>query len=152
MSERRTLGCGILIGMGMILILTGFFGWFSASYLSGTLRTLLRECGIDANRHYIFNDLNRLVYTHIVFTILGFVSLLIGVIGEWLQWRALPVAAKEISLRDRLVGALGGGGGALALGSLINYLLWETSLYLLIVFEAIGIFLLTLAIIIYTRK
>jgi len=81
MSERSPFINGIFIGMGMMLIITGFFGWFSASYLSGTLRPLLQECGIDVNRHYIFNDLNRLVYTHIFMITVGFVSLLIGIIG-----------------------------------------------------------------------
>jgi len=92
-ERRNKLANGIFIGMGMMLIVTGFFGWFSTNYFSGILKPLLEECGIDVNRHYIFNDLNRLIYAYMFFMMIGFVSLFIGIIREGLQKKTLSVTA-----------------------------------------------------------
>jgi hypothetical protein len=61
---------------------------------------------------------------------------------------------KKKSQHDRLVGALGGAGGTLVLIPLLDYLLLPRiwSLEVSIVSEAIGIFLITLGIIIRTRR
>jgi len=83
MSKSKThLAQGILIGMGIMIILLGFFGWFTGNYLFSTLSSVLEQCGIDIDRHFIFNDLNRLMYTHVFFVAIGIVSLLVGVISE----------------------------------------------------------------------
>jgi len=83
MSQRKKhLSNGILIGMGMMIIILGFWGWLVDNYLLGTLSPLLEECGIDVNRHYIFNDLNYLMNLHMFTIVIGLVSLLVGVILE----------------------------------------------------------------------
>jgi len=61
---------------------------------------------------------------------------------------------RKQSLRNRLVGALGGAGGTLVLAPLLNYLLlpgiWNVEVS--IVFEVIGVLLIVLGIIVYQRK
>ena len=49
---------------------------------------------------------------------------------------------------DRLVGALGGGGGALALGTLLSYIIWPRSWFwqTALTFEVIGIFMIIMSV------
>jgi len=83
MSERKShLDSGVLIGMGVMIILLGFFGWFVGNYFFRTLSSIFEDLGIDTSRHFIFNDLNRLMYTHVLLIAIGFVSLFVGVILE----------------------------------------------------------------------
>jgi len=83
MSERKAhLATGILIGMGAMIILLGFFGWFVGNYLFTTLGSIFEDLGIDTSRHFIFNDLNRLMQTQVFIIAIGFVSLFVGVILE----------------------------------------------------------------------
>ncbi len=82
MSERKThLAKGILIGMGVMMILLGFLGWFMANYLFERLSYIFSECGIDINRHYLIKELSQLMYTYVFLVVIGLVSLLIGVFG-----------------------------------------------------------------------
>jgi len=91
MSARKThLANGVLIGMGVMIVLLAFWGWFTDNYLFNTLSSVLEQCGIGINRHFIFNDLNRLMYTHVFFIAIGFVSLLAGVISETFYRRKHP--------------------------------------------------------------
>ena len=94
MSERKTqFAKGILIGMGVMIIMLGFFGWFRANYLFERLSYIFSECGIDVNRHYIIKDLSQLMYTYVFFVVIGLVSLLIGVFGvlkEKIPQKKLP--------------------------------------------------------------
>ena len=88
------LASGILVGMGIMIIILGFWGWFSTNYVSGTLSRVLEECGIDTTRHFIFTDLNGLMHTNVVIIVIGFVSLLAGVINErLLKKKTSPLAA-----------------------------------------------------------
>jgi hypothetical protein len=58
------------------------------------------------------------------------------------------------SKKDRLVGGLGGAGGSLALGTLLSYILWNHIWVweMFLAFEIIGIFLITLAIIVHIKE
>jgi hypothetical protein len=94
MSERKThLAIGMLIGMGVMLIMLGFFGWFWANYLFERLSYVFSECGIDINRHYLIKDLSQLRYTYVFFVVIGLVSLLIGVFGVFKE----KIPQKKIS-------------------------------------------------------
>jgi hypothetical protein len=63
---------------------------------------------------------------------------------------------KNVADRERLVGALGGAGGALALVAFFNYLFyqswWEDIWFLNVAFGIIGVFLISLAILLHLRK
>jgi hypothetical protein len=60
--------------------------------------------------------------------------------------------------KRRLVGALGGGGGALVLGTMLSYLTlphlwsWERSWQMALSFEIIGIFLIIMAVYVDLRE
>jgi len=77
MSEK--VAFGILTGMGMMLVILGFFGWFIANYFLEKLSYVFEYVGIDASRHYLTADLNKLMLTYVFFMVLGFVCLLAGV-------------------------------------------------------------------------
>lgn len=80
MSERKApLGNGILMGMGMMLIISGFFGWFTNNYLLGILTRVFEESGIDTN-HFIMKDLTNLMLDYVLIIVVGFVSLFLGVV------------------------------------------------------------------------
>ena len=82
MSERKThLAKGILIGMGVMIILLGFLGWFMANSFFERLSNIFSECGIDINQHYLIRRLNRPMYTYVFLIVIGLVSLLVGVFG-----------------------------------------------------------------------
>ena len=82
MSERKThLAKGILIGMGVMMILLGFLGWFMANYFFERLSYVFSDFGIDINRHYLIKELSQLMYTYVFLVVIGLVSLLIGVFG-----------------------------------------------------------------------
>jgi hypothetical protein len=63
---------------------------------------------------------------------------------------------KNVADRERLVGALGGAGGALALVAFFNYLFyqswWEDIWFMNVTFGIIGVFLISLAILLHLRK
>jgi hypothetical protein len=82
---KGDLGCGILIGMGVVLIILGSFGWFVANYISGTLEYILSECGIDTSRHYIFSELNHLMHTDAFLIVIGIVSLTMSAVYRRFQ-------------------------------------------------------------------
>jgi len=80
MDEK--VAVGVLIGMGMMLVMLGFFGWFQTSYCLEKLRYIFKLVGIDASRHYLIADLNELMWIHVFFIVIGFVALLYGVLKK----------------------------------------------------------------------
>jgi len=76
---RKEVAFGIHIGMGMIFVILGFFGWLHTNYHLEKLSYTFELVGIDPNRHYLIADLNRLMWFYVFFIALGFVSLLAGV-------------------------------------------------------------------------
>jgi len=78
MGEK--VAAGVLIGMGMMLVMLGFFGWFQTSYCLEKLRYIFKLVEIDASRHYLIADLNELMWIHVFFIVVGFVALLCGFI------------------------------------------------------------------------
>jgi hypothetical protein len=56
--------------------------------------------------------------------------------------------------KNRLGGAFGGGGGALALGTWVSYIIWPQrwTVELFLTLEGIGVFLVILSIVIFARK
>ena len=88
MSEQRAhLANGVLIGIDAMMIILGFLGWFSTSYLFNTLWTILQECGIDVNRHYIFRELGNLNIRYVLVMATGVASFVVGVIREKRAWK-----------------------------------------------------------------
>jgi hypothetical protein len=71
------------------------------------------------------------------------------------KWK-LDSMKKTKTDRERLVGALGGAGGALALVAFFNYLFyqswWEDTWLMNVAFGITGIFFISLAILIHFRK
>jgi hypothetical protein len=94
MSERKTrLAIGMLIGMGVMIIMLGFLGWFWANYLFERLSYVFSECGIDINRHYLIKKLSQLMYTYVFFVVIGLMSLLYGVFSVFKE----KIPQKKIS-------------------------------------------------------
>ena len=88
MSERKAhLANGVLIGIGAMMIILGFLRWFSTNYLFNTLWTILQECGIDVNRHYIFRELSDLNIRYVLVAAAGVASFVIGLIREKRAWK-----------------------------------------------------------------
>lgn len=79
MSEE--VGPGILIGMGMMFVMLGFFGWLHTNYLIEKLSYVFGFVGIDASRHYLINSLSKLMQIYMGFIVTGFVLLFFGSLG-----------------------------------------------------------------------
>ena len=94
MSERKThLAIGMLIGIGVMLIMLGFFGWFMTNHFRELLNDIFSGFGIDITQNYIIERLFRLMGTYAVFVVIGLLSLLIGVFGvfkEKIPQKKLP--------------------------------------------------------------
>ena len=75
---REKLAIGILVGMGIMLVILGFFGWFHTNYCIEKLSYVFEYVGIDASRHYLISDLNQLMQIYVVFIVIGFMCLLAG--------------------------------------------------------------------------
>jgi len=115
MDEKA--GLGIIVGIGMTLVLLGFFGWFHTSYSLEKLRYIFKLVGIDASRHYLIADLNKLMRIYAGFIVMGVVTLLFGSLGI-----KMKVKSDTINLGMSLVL-----GSTLAFLGLINWI--ESSLY-----------------------
>ena len=76
MREREVLGFSI--GMGMMLVVLGTFGWIQANYVLDRVRYNFELTGIDATNHYLIADLNRLVWSYGWLTVIGISSLLLS--------------------------------------------------------------------------
>jgi len=68
---------GILVGIGMTLVMLGFFGWLHANFLFERLSYVFE---IDAS-HYIITDLDKIMRIYMGFLVMGFVLLLFGSLG-----------------------------------------------------------------------
>jgi len=94
MSERKThLAIGMLIGIGVMLIILGFFGWFTTNWVREDLSYIFSGFGIDITQNYLIERLVRLMGTYVVFVVMGIASLLIGVFGvfkEKIPQKKLP--------------------------------------------------------------
>jgi hypothetical protein len=94
MSERKTrLAKGILIGMGVMLIILGFLGWFTTNYLFERLSHVFSGFAIGINWNYLIKELSRLMDTYVGLVVTGLVSLLIGVFGVFKE----KIPQKKIS-------------------------------------------------------
>ncbi|MCK4482092.1 hypothetical protein KAU55_02615 [Candidatus Bathyarchaeota archaeon] len=109
------VGSGIMFGMGMTLVLLGFFGWFHTNFL---LRTLSYVFEIDAS-HYIITDLDKIMRIYNGFLVTGLMFLLFGSLGI-----KTKVKSDTINLGISLVL-----GSTLAFLGLINWV--EMSFYMM---------------------
>lgn len=116
MDEK--VGLGVMVGMGMMLVLLGFLGWFHANYLFEKLSYVFKSVGISTS-HYIITDLGRIIQTFAGFIVMGFVVLLFGYLGI-----KKKVKSDKINLGISLVL-----GSTLAFLGLIN--LVETGFYMI---------------------
>ena len=97
MSERKThLAIGMLIGIGVMLIMLGFFGWFMTNHFRELLSDIFSGFGIDITQNYIIEKLFRLDGTYVVFVVMGIASLLIGVFGVFKE----KIPQKKISYNE----------------------------------------------------
>jgi len=78
---REKVAVGILIGMGMTLVILGFFGWLHTNYFLEKLSKVFGFVGIDISRHHLISDLNKLMQIYVVFIVIGLICLLAGGIG-----------------------------------------------------------------------
>lgn len=94
MSERKThLLKGILIGMGVMLIINGFFGWLATDFFRELLSDIFSGFGIDITQNYLIERLSGLMGIYGSFVVIGLVSLLSGVFGvlkEKIPQKKLP--------------------------------------------------------------
>jgi glucan phosphoethanolaminetransferase (alkaline phosphatase superfamily) len=73
---REETQIGILIGMGMMLVLLGCYGWFLTSYCLERTSYIFNLVGIDTSRHYLIANLNKLMWIYVGLIVTGFGSLL----------------------------------------------------------------------------
>ena len=116
MDEKVSLG--VMVGMGMMLVLLGFLGWFHANYLLEKLSYVFESVGISTS-HYIITDLGRIIRIFAGFIVMGFVFLFFGSLGI-----KKKVKSDTINLGISLVL-----GSTLAFLGLINWV--ETSFYMM---------------------
>jgi multisubunit Na+/H+ antiporter MnhB subunit len=94
MSERKTcLALGMLIGIGVMLIILGFFGWLTTNFFFERLSHIFSSLGIDIYENYLIERLVELRGTYVGFVVTGLVCLLIGVFGvfkEKIPQKKLP--------------------------------------------------------------
>jgi len=110
MDEKVSLG--IIVGIGMTLILLGFFGWLHTNFL---LKKLIK---IDAS-HYIITDLDKIMRIYVGFLVTGLMFVLFGSLGI-----KMKVKSDTINLGISLVL-----GSTLAFLGLINWV--ESSFYMM---------------------
>lgn len=110
---------GMLVGMGMMFVLLGFFGWFITGHCLEKLGKIFLLVGIDASRHYLIADLNRITRIYAGFIVTGVVPLFFGSLG---------IKKKVKSNTICLVSLLVLGSTYMFLG-LINWI--ETSFYMI---------------------
>ncbi len=85
MSERRFhVINGAFIGIGMMMIFLGAFGWFSANYTIGALIPIFQGYGADVyqNPPYIFSKLSSLEADYMLTVAAGIFITLVGAIQE----------------------------------------------------------------------
>ena len=75
---RKKVAIGILIGMGIMLVMLGFFGWLHTNYTLEKLSYMFEYVGIDIRRNYLIDSLYKLMWYYVIFVVLGFVALLAG--------------------------------------------------------------------------
>ena len=82
MSERKThLAIGMLIGIRVMLIILGFFGWLTTNFFFERLCHIFSGLGIDIYENYLIERLIGLRGTYVGFVVTGLVCLMIGVFG-----------------------------------------------------------------------
>lgn len=146
MPERGLqLNNGIIIGLGIALVLIGFLGWLSVSYIYGTLKNFFLANGYDPNSYYLFKDLTNQIAIYLTLMVTGVVALLWGAL--MLKSRAVKELFSSRGPHARLGSGLIGGGGALAFSSmhfLFLYILASDYLQLefFIAFFLVGVFLM----------
>ena len=77
----------------MMLIILGFFGWFTTNWLREDLSYIFSGFGIDITQNYLIERLIRLMGTYVGLVVTGLVALLIGVFGvfkEKIPQKKLP--------------------------------------------------------------
>ena len=72
---------GIMFGMGVMLVMLGGLGWFHTNYCVEKLSYIFGLVGIDASRHYLIADLNKLMRIYVSFLVMGVMTLFVGSLG-----------------------------------------------------------------------
>jgi hypothetical protein len=156
MPERRLqLNTGIVIGLGIALVLIGFLGWLSVSYIYETLKNFFLANGYDPNSYYLFKDLTNQIAIYLTLMVTGVVALLWSAL--MLKSRAVRELFSSMGLHARLGNGLIGGGGALAFSSMRFFFLYILAsdylqLEFFIAFFLVGVFLLACGILALRRK
>ena len=77
---HRKIAFGILIGMGIMLVLLGFFGWLHSNYCLEKLSYIFELVEIDPNRHYLIADLKEVMSIYVGFIVVGFLTTIISIV------------------------------------------------------------------------
>jgi len=110
MGEK--VGLGIIVGIGMMLVLLGFFGWLHTNFLFEKLSHTFEP------NHYLIRELGKIMRIYVGFLVMGFVFLFFGSLGI-----KMKVKSDTINLGISLVL-----GSTLAFLGLINWV--EASFYM----------------------
>jgi len=154
-EPKIQLNNGIVIGLGLALVLIGFFGLFTVNYTYETLKNFFLASGYDSSSYYLFRDLTDQIAVYLTFTMVGAVALLWA--GLVLKSRAVKELVYHRGPHFQLGGGLIGGGGALA-GSSMHFLFLYIlasdylQLELFTVLFPVGVFLLACGILALRRK
>jgi len=92
------VGIGIVIGLGITLVILGFFGVLHTSLHAAELSRFFEKFGtLDITElfpfYWMIADLNELRWHYIIFIAIGLVSLLLG--GILLAWEAHKTKEQE---------------------------------------------------------
>lgn len=155
LESKHKLTIGIGIGMGIALILVGFLGWLSVSYMYERFENFFLANGYDPNRYYLFRDLTDQIAIYLTLIATGVIALLWGALI--LKSRAVGKLFASKGRHARLGSGLIGGGGAVAFSSIrFLFLYILTSDYLeLEIFSAffpVGVILFACGILALKRK